>query len=82
MSGAIKQVQLGKNGITDNFIESLRNCFKNHQNVKISVLKSAGHDKMEVKKYSEEILEALGKNYTSKIIGFTIVVKKWRKDKR
>jgi RNA-binding protein YhbY len=82
MSGAIKQVQLGKNGITENFIESLKNCFRNTQNVKIPVLKSAGHDKEQVKQYTEQILEALGKNYTAKIIGFTIVVKKWRRAKR
>jgi len=76
------QIQLGKQGITDNFIETLKNQFKKHENVKISVLKSAGHDKNKIKKYSEEILEKLGKNYTSKVIGFTIVLKKWRKPVR
>jgi RNA-binding protein len=76
------QIQLGKQGITDNFIENLKNQFKKHENVKISVLKSAGHDKNKIKKYSEEILEKLGKNYTFKVIGFTIVLKKWRKPVR
>ena len=71
--------QIGKHGITDNFILSLKNLFKKHWNVKISVLKNATRDKKEIKKFSDEILEKLGKNYTSKIIGFTIVVKKWRK---
>jgi len=51
-------------------------------NVKISVLKNAGHEKSKVKKYSEEILNHLGKNYTARIIGFTIIVKKWRKEQR
>ncbi len=73
------EIQLGKNGITNNFIYTLKNHFKKHENVKISVLKSAGHNKEKVKKYSEEILEKLGGKYTAKIIGFTIVVKKWRK---
>jgi RNA-binding protein YhbY len=71
--------QIGKQGITENFIYSLKNLFKKHWNVKISVLKNATRDKKEIKKFSDEILEKLGKNYTSKIIGFTIVVKKWRK---
>jgi len=75
----IGQVQLGKQGISDNFIESLKNHFKNYQNVKVSVLKSAGHDKSKVKEYSKQILEKLGKNYTARIVGFTIVLKKWRK---
>ena len=75
----IGQRQLGKNGITTNFIETLKDNFKNYENIRISVLKSAGHDKSKVKEYSREILEKLGKNYTSKVIGFTIVIKKWRK---
>lgn len=75
----IGQVQLGKNGITDNFIETLKNQFKNHENVKISVLKNASRDKKRIREFSEEILEKLGKRYTARIIGFTIVVKRWRK---
>ena len=76
-------IQLGKNGITDNFIASLENQFKSNGSVRISVLKSARSEgkegKNEVKKYSEEILDKLGKQYTAKIIGFVIVLKKWRK---
>ncbi len=75
-------VQLGKRGITENFIESLKSFFQTRENIRISVLKSAGHEREKVKQYSEEILDKLGKNYTAKIIGFTIVVKKWRKAKR
>ena len=77
--GKIGYLQLGKQGITNNFIETLKNHFKSHENIKVSVLKGAGHDKTKVKEYSKEILEKLGNNYTSKIIGFTIVLKKWRK---
>jgi RNA-binding protein YhbY len=72
-------IQLGKNGVTDNFISTLKNNFKKHDNVRISVLKSARQDKGKIKEYSNEILEKLGKNYTAKIIGFKIIVKKWRK---
>ena len=78
----IGYIQLGKQGITDNFIETLKDHFKKHDNVRVSVLKSAGHEKDKVKKISDEILEKLGKNYTSRIIGFTIVLKKWRKNIR
>ncbi len=75
-------MHLGKNGITENFIESLKNHFKNHENVKISVLKSAGHDKEKVRKYNEEILEKLGRKYTAKKVGFTISLKKWKRNVR
>ena len=76
------KVQLGKNGVTENFIESLKNLFKKNGNVRISVLKNAGHKKENVNEYKEKILSGLGNNYTAKIVGFTIVVKKWRKNVR
>jgi RNA-binding protein YhbY len=75
----IPQIQLGKNGVTKNFLEDVLNHLKKHKNLKISVLKSAGHNSKKVKEYSEEIIKFLGKKYTCKIIGFTIVLKKWRK---
>ena len=76
---AIGHMQLGKQGITENFIGTLKHHFDRHKNVKVHVLKSAGNDKSKVKEYSEEILKKLGDNYTSKVIGFTISFKKWRK---
>ncbi len=76
------EMQLGKLGLTENFILTLKKHFEKHKNIRISVLKSAGHDKEKIKEYSNEILEKLGKNYTSKLIGFKIILKKWRKEKR
>lgn len=78
----MSHIQLGKNGITENFISTLKKHFDNHQNVKVSVLKSAGHDKLKVKEYSEKILENLGSHYTARTIGFTINLKKWRRPQR
>ena len=74
------QVQLGKNGITENFIVTLKHHFNKHQNVKVSVLKSAGHDREKMKEYTEEIVEKLGnKYYTARVIGFSIFLKRWRR---
>ena len=53
------QVQLGKNGLTENFIGTLKNHFNKHKNVRIIVLKSAGRERGKVKEYSKEILEKL-----------------------
>jgi len=72
-------MQLGKSGITENFMNSLKNQFKNSQVMKISVLKSATRDREEIIKINEELLERLGKNFTGRIIGFTIILRKWRK---
>ena len=75
-------IQLGKNKITENVINTIKDHFKNHESVKVSVLKGAGHDQAAVRTYSEQILEKLGKNYTAKVLGFTIFLKKWRKKVR
>ncbi len=75
-------IQLGKNGLTDNFILTLKNHFKKHNNVKVSVLRSCCRDKKELKKMSEDLLNKLGNNYTTKTIGYTIAIKKWRKPVR
>ena len=73
------EMQLGKNGISENFIQTLKGYFEKHEQVRISVLKSAREKREDMKKYSEEIISKLGKNYTAKIIGFKIIVGKWRK---
>ncbi|MFA5953819.1 MAG: YhbY family RNA-binding protein [Candidatus Pacearchaeota archaeon] len=78
----IREFQLGKNGLTENFLENLRNSFKKSKSVKISVLRSCCRDKKELKEISEKIVDSLGKNYTFKTIGYTINLKKWRKDVR
>ena len=76
------QVQLGKKSITNNFIKTLKNHFNKCKNVKVPVLKSARKNKSEVKVLSNKILEKLGKNYTARVVGFTIFIKKWRKAMR
>jgi RNA-binding protein YhbY len=75
----IREVQLGKNGITENFIASLKNQFNNCNNVKVAVLPSLCRDKSELKKLEQELLNKLGKNYTARSVGYKINLKKWRK---
>lgn len=75
------QLQIGKNGLTKEFLENLKNFFKNTDNIRISVLSSGTRNKEEMKKWAEKIILELGKNYTAKTIGWTIVLRKWRKGK-
>ena len=75
-------LQIGKNGLTSGIIENIKNCFKTHNDVKVCLLKSAGHDRKKVREIAEQIIEELGKKYTYKIVGFTIFLKKWRKELR
>ena len=77
----IIEAQIGKKGLTEEFIIDIKSKFEKTQNVRISILKSAGRDKEEIKKMTKEILYRLGKNYTAKNIGFKIAIKKWRKER-
>ncbi len=76
----LSKVQLGKNGITENFIATLKSHFERHRDVRIQVLKAAREDKT-MKEYEAEILKKLGKNYTARTIGFVIKLKRWRKER-
>lgn len=78
----IREIQLGKNGITTSFIESLKHQFNNCNNVKISVLRSCCRDREELQKITDEILNSLGNNYTARVIGYTINLKRWRRNMR
>jgi RNA-binding protein YhbY len=75
------EVQLGKKGLTPEFLEDLKKRFEKIgvKNIKIKVLPSARENRDDVKKYSEEIVKYLGNKFNSRIIGFSIFVKKFRK---
>ena len=75
--------QLGKGGISDNFVNSLRLGFKNNVQVRIYVLRSFSRDREEIKNTAEELCKKLEgeKGYKNKIIGFTIILNQVRKSK-
>ena len=76
-----QEIQLGKKGLTSEFIKDIEKRLEKHRNavIKISVLKSARESKEDVKKYAEEIIKKLGAKYTARTLGFAIFLKKWRK---
>ena len=74
----IIKIQLGKKGLTENFISTLSSAFKTHEVVKIAV----HQHKEETTQMAEEIVNKLGNKYTYKIIGFTIIIRKWRKARK
>ncbi|HUW44157.1 MAG TPA: YhbY family RNA-binding protein [Bacillota bacterium] len=75
-------LQIGKKGVTSGLMKNIENCFKTHKDVKVCLLKNVGHDKKKAREIAEEIIETLGKKYTYRVLGFTIFLKKWRKEKR
>jgi len=78
----IKRLQMGKNGLTPEFIEQVKFIFKNETLIKVTILKSACRDKKEAEKMADELVEALGKKYDYKLVGYVLTVIKYRKEQR
>lgn len=78
----IKRLQIGKNGLTNEFIEQVKSTFLNERVVKISILRSACRDKDEAKKMANELVEKLGPKFNYKLVGYVITVLKLRKNVR
>jgi len=72
------QMQLGKKGLTKEFLEDVKKRLEKPavKNLKISVLASARESKEDVKKFSEGIKEFLGPKFTTRVLGFSIFIKK------
>ena len=75
--------QIGKNGLTEGVLESLAMSFKTHKTVRIHLLKNAHEDRDSKKekffwadKTADEIVKKLGGNFTYKILGFTIIMRR------
>ena len=58
--------QIGKNGVTDGTIELLNTAFKNRNQIKIALMKGAGHTKEKAEEIGQEIVNRMGKNYIIK----------------
>ena len=79
----IASVQIGKQGLTKGMIDLLEKMFQTHELVKIAVLKSATRNRDELRKIAREICSELmkrfKKEFTFRIVGFTIFIRKWRR---
>lgn len=78
----VVQLQIGKNGLTEGFIEQVERISATEERIKITILKSACRDKIEAKKMCEDLVERLGKNYTYRLIGYVCTLFRFRKDVR
>lgn len=80
MTSQIK-IQLGKKGLTEEFLNDLKKRFqdKKIKNIKVSVLKNARKNKEDIKKYAEKIKNFLGEKFGYRILGFSIFLMKWKR---
>jgi len=75
----IMQLQIGKNGLTDAFVEQVRRLSQDKERMKITILKSACRDKAEAKQMCDDLVEKLGKNYTYRLIGYVCTLLRFRR---
>jgi len=68
--------QLGKRGLTGEFIDTIRKSFKRHEIVKISLLKSYSRDKEQILQDADKICSEVGCKY--KLLGYTLILKRQR----
>ena len=73
---------MGKNGLSPAFIEQVKSIFEGETLIKISILKSACRDKKDAEKMGDDLVEALGKKYDFKLVGYVLTVVKYRKEQR
>jgi RNA-binding protein YhbY len=68
------KLQIGKSGVTEGFLEQLKNILKTHKSVRISMLKSSTRDREQAQEYADKIMAALGKGFRYRLIGYTMVI--------
>lgn len=68
--------QIGKNGLNAGVIITLNTLLKNHNRIRISLLKNATRDKKRIKEIADEIIKKVEYRCSYRIIGFTIILKR------
>lgn len=78
----IARLQIGKNGLTNAFIEQVKKISEKEERIKITILKSACRDKADAKELCDKMVEGLGKNYTYRLVGYVCTLLKFRRNVR
>jgi RNA-binding protein YhbY len=76
MNTPIPTFQIGKNGISENVVETLNNMLEKHKHIRISFLKSSGRSKENLKEMVEHLSNKLAYPTQSRIIGFTLALRR------
>ncbi len=67
---------IGKQGLTKEFIEHLIIPFNTRKIIKVQLLPSASNDRSRMETVAQEIIAGLPGKYNYRIIGFTIILMK------
>ncbi len=72
-----RKFQIGKKGLTDEFVKQLEITFKTCRKVKVDILKSACRDREKAKQIAKTLVDKLGKSFDYKLIGYVLTVMKF-----
>lgn len=78
----IKKLQMGKNGLSEAFVEQVKGIFEKETVVKISILKTACRNKKDAEKMAQDLVDVLGKKFDYRLVGYVITMIKFRKVQR
>jgi len=82
MQNKVVHFQIGKNKITKGLIENLKKTLEKNKSARVSYLKSSERTHESVDKDIKTLEKELGNRYVIKRIGFTLVIRKFRKPVR
>ncbi len=68
--------QIGKNGLTEGVLNSLKQDLKSHRQVRVTVLKSCCRNKEELKKLADKIENSIPIKLKVRTLGYTIILVK------
>lgn len=76
MNSPTPTFQIGKNGISESVVNTLNAMLEKHKHLRISMLKSSGRSKENIQEMAEELAKKLKYPTKSKVIGFTIAIRR------
>ena len=82
MSLGLVTIQIGKAGYGEGNRENIRKVLDQHKNIKVAVLRSYIRNQDDLKRLKERMLSDLGPNYTARVVGYSIFLKKWKRQMR
>jgi RNA-binding protein YhbY len=78
MKREILTYQIGKQGLTEEFIQHLASAFTTHKDIRVQVLPSADEVRKRIREIPKEITAKLTGFYETRVVGFTIFIRKKR----
>ena len=76
MNRFVSKFQIGKQGLTEGVLDSLRQDLKNHRQVRVSILKSCCRTRAEVLEIISKMKSSLPKKFKYRLIGYTVAISK------